>query len=335
MKRKSNLYQNICEFKNIESAFIEVCKNTKNKRRVENLKEYKNIYISRIYKILSQKRYIVGPYTKFIIYEPKKRQIVSQNMQDKIINHLVARFILYPALLPCLLDVNVASRKNMGTSKGISLALHFRNICNIKYQTYYILKCDIKKFFASINHNILKEKLKRRIKDKDALKIVFDIIDSNDKGLYIGSMTNQILAIFYLNDMDHFIKEELKIKYYVRYQDDFLLFHKSKEYLNFCMNKISEFLYSEDLTLNSKTRIFKNNNNFMFLGRNIKGNYCRYRNVKRKLKSKLHQYKIGNIKLNSFISSYICYKGLCKREFKLKNAEQKRTLITLLLFITF
>lgn len=168
---------------------------------------------------MSTKSYVVGPYNKFIVYEPKKREIVSQNMQDKIINHLVARYILYPALLPCLLDVNVASRENMGTSEGIRLQQNFQRKCTIKYKTYYVLKCDISKFFASINHDLLKSKLKRRIKDKDALKIVFDIIDSNEGGLYIGSMTNQILAIFFLNDMDHFIKENLKIKYYVRYQD--------------------------------------------------------------------------------------------------------------------
>ncbi len=193
----------------------------------------------------------------------KKREIVSQNMQDKIINHLVARYILYPAILPCLLDVNVASRKYMGTSEGIRLALSFKNKCDIKYKNYYVLKCDISKFFASIDHNLLKEKLKKRIKDnllkeklkkrikdKDALKISFDIIDSNDKGLYIGSMTNQILAIFFLNDMDHFIKNNLKIKYYVRYQDDFLLFHHSKKYLQFCLKEISEFLKKENLSLN-------------------------------------------------------------------------------------
>lgn len=161
---------------NIQQAFKEVCKNTKNKRRVENFKQYKNVYISRVYKILSTKSYIVGPYNKFIIYEPKERQIVSQNMQDKIINHLVARYILYPALLPCLLDVNVASRKNMGTSEGIRLEQSFKRKCDINYGNYYILKCDISKFFASINHDILKSKLQTRIKDKDALRIVFDII---------------------------------------------------------------------------------------------------------------------------------------------------------------
>ena len=74
-------------------------------------------------------------------------------MQDKVINHLVARHI------PCLLDVNVASRKGLGTSEGIRLAMNFHRICKVKYKTYYILKCDISKFFASIDHDILKKKL--------------------------------------------------------------------------------------------------------------------------------------------------------------------------------
>ena len=140
---------------------------------------------------------------------------------------------LYPAILPCLLNVNVASRKDMGTKKGLQLMNKFIRNCKIQYKKYYILKCDISKFFSSINHDILKEKILKRIKDKDAIKIIFDIIDSYSPGLGIGSMTSQVLAIFYLNDLDHFIKETLKIKYYVRYQDDFLLFHPSKEYLKY------------------------------------------------------------------------------------------------------
>lgn len=219
MKRIGYLYQEIYKIENILSSYKEVCKNTRNKRRVANLKEYKSLYITRVHDILESKNYVVGPYNKFTIFEPKKREIVSQGVQDKIVNHLVARYILYPAILPCLLDVNVASRKNMGNKKGLELSKEFHRKCKVKYCTYYILKCDISKFFSNINHHILKEKLIKRIKDKDALKIVFDIIDSNEKGLYIGSMTSQVLAIFYLNDLDHFIKETLKIKYYVRYQD--------------------------------------------------------------------------------------------------------------------
>ncbi len=310
MKRKGNLYQNICKIKNIESAYKEVCKNTRNKRRVFNMKQYKSIYISRVYHVLINKEYKVGPYNKFTIFEPKERLIVSQGIHDKIINHLVARYILYPVILPCLIDTNVASRINKGTKAGIEYEQEFIRKCNIKYKRYYILKCDISKFFASINHEILKEKITRKIKDKDALKIIFDLIDSNDKGLYIGSMVNQILAIYYLNDFDRFVKETLKIKYYVRYQDDFLLFHPSKNYLRYCFEEIKKFLEKEKLQLNNKSRLYKNTDNFMFLGRNIKGEYIRYRNIKRKLKARRYLYNIGKINLFSFCSSINCYNNL-------------------------
>ena len=313
MKRKGNLYPEIYKFENIVSAFNEVCRNTKNKRKVEYFKEYKCTYISRIYHILKSKTYTPGPYNVFTIYEPKERRIVSQNMQDKVINHLVSRFILYPALLPCLLDVNVASRKGLGTSAGIRLSTKFHRICKTKYQKYYILKCDISKFFASIDHDILKKKVERRIKDKDSLKIIFDIIDNEKTGLNIGAMTSQVLAIFYLNDMDHFIKEILKIKYYVRYQDDFLLFHPSKQYLKYCLDEIQKFLEKEKLMLNRKTRIYKSTNNFVFLGRTRYGSYARHRSVRRKLKKQIYLYKSQKISLHSLISSIICYKNLCKK----------------------
>lgn len=132
-------------------------------------------------------------------------------------------------------------------------------------------------------------------------------------GLSIGAMTSQVLAIFYLNDMDHFIKEVLKIKYYVRYQDDFLLFHPSKEYLKNCLQQLTLFLSRENLKLNNKTRIYKNTNNFIFLGRTNKGKYSKYRDVKRKLKKRFYLYKTGKISLSGLSNSIICYNSLCNK----------------------
>lgn len=123
-------------------------------------------------------------------------------------------------------------------------------------------------------------------------------------------MTSQILAIFYLNDLDHFIKENLKIKYFVRYQDDFLLFHKSKKYLKYCFEQIKIFLSKEDLRLNPKSRLYKSTNNFIFLGRDKKGNYAKYRLIKRKLKKKFYLYNNNKITLNSLTSSIISFKNL-------------------------
>ena len=134
MKRKNNLYSDIYNMEHIINAFNEVCRNTKNKRKVRNYKEFKSIYISRIYQVLKNNTYEVGPFNVFTIYEPKERRIVSQSIIDKVINHLISRYILYPALLPCLIPENVASIKDKGTKEGLRLFYSFQNKCRIKYR---------------------------------------------------------------------------------------------------------------------------------------------------------------------------------------------------------
>lgn len=322
MKRKDNLYNDMCKMENIQKVFREICRNTKNESKVQRFKDSKCMQISQIKEILENRAYVPGPYNRFIIYEPKERKIVSQSMPDKLVNHLVSRYILMPSLLPCLIDTNIASRKNLGTKRGLILLKEFHRKCKINYGEYYILKCDISKFFASIDKSRLKNKLKNRIKDKDALKIVFDIIDSEPEGLGIGNMTSQILAIFYLNDLDHYIKEDLKIKYYVRYQDDFILFHQSKEYLKECLEKIKIFLEKEKLVLNKKTRIYNSRNNFIYLGRGKKGRYAKYRTVNRKIKCKKYFYENSYIPLLNYCSTLASYNFL-RNDFKQKVINSK------------
>lgn len=313
MKRLNNLYNKIYDLENINYVYRKISSKISNKRKLEYLRQYRCVYISRIHTILKNKSFTPSFYNKFTIYEPKKRDIVSLNLQDKIINHLISTYILIPALTPCLIDSNVASRKGYGTRRGLELAYNYHRICKLKYQNYYILKCDISKFFQSIDHDILKKKLKRRINDKDALDIVFKIIDADSTGLSIGTMSSQTFAIFYLNDLDHYIKEVLKIKYYVRYQDDFLLFHESKQYLQYCLEKITEFLEHEHLHLNKKTRIYSNNDNFLFLGRTQDGKYGKYRTVKRRLKKRAYLYSSQKISLANYASSIISYEYLLNK----------------------
>lgn len=126
-------------------------------------------------------------------------------------------------------------------------------------------------------------------------------------------MPSQALAIFYLNDLDHYIKEELKIKYYERYQDDFLLYHPWKEYLRECLDKIRTFLEKEKLQLNRKTRLFSNKENFIFLGRKKNGRYANYRNIKKKIKYRYYQYTNNKITLNSLVSTIKCYEHIKSR----------------------
>ena len=116
--------------------------------------------------------------------------------------------------------------------------------------------------------------------------------------------------------MDYFIKEKLRIYGVIRYQDDFLLFHQSKQYLKYCLNELTKFLKNEKLKLNSKTRIYKCTDNFIFIGRNKFGNYAKYRTVKRRLKKRECLYSKGYITISSLISSRLCYKTLCNNKLK-------------------
>ena len=118
-------------------------------------------------------------------------------------------------------------------------------------------------------------------------------------------MTSQIFAIFYLNDLDHLIKEELKIKYYIRYQDDFILIHEDKEYLKYCLKVINEEVIKLKLSLNSKTRIYKNTENINFIGIRKNKKYSNFDRTRKIYKKKLEEYKKSNIDLTSVLSSKI------------------------------
>ncbi len=172
-----------------------------------------------------------------------------------------------------------------------------------------------------------KESKEENIKPKELLIQNEKIEIINDEVFIEATLTNKNKENIKLDNVDIILlnqnKEVLKIKYYVRYQDDFLLFHPSKDYLKYCLQEIEKFLTKEKLTLNIKTRIYKSTNNFLFLGRDKNGKYARYRNVKRKLKNKYYLYKKDLISLGSFICSLRCYQTLCNRNnlFKLKDKE--------------
>lgn len=292
MKRVNNLYYNICKLDHIRYIYDNVIyKNTKNKRKILNFDNYYMENIITIKRVLSNKSYLPGKYNIFLIHEPKVRIIMSQSIYDKIINHLVSYYILKPVIELLLIDSNVATRQNKGTDYGIKLCKKYINSIKMKYNKFYILKFDISKYFYNINHRVLKKLLISKIKDKDSLHIIFKIIDSTNskyineksnclnkfnidipiyeygKGLPIGNMTSQILAIFYLNELYHFIKEELKIKYYIRYMDDGILIHHDKNYLKYCLSKIKDLVENKyKLKLNNKTKIYSIKEGFEFLG---------------------------------------------------------------------
>lgn len=244
----------------------EVSKNTKNKRKVYNFEKYKMLNIINIKKILEEGSYHIDRYNIFYIYEPKLRIIMSLDIGNRIVDHYIAKYILGFKLEKYLDIRNVASRKNMGMYYGLNLVKKYIEK-HKKYDSFFVLKLDIRKYFYSIDHDVLKKMLSP-ILSEDEFSLVSSVIDSTDslyvnerisaikekllknaktkrqrqeiidipfyckgKGLTIGNVSSQILSIFYLSRLDHFIIHDLKCKYMVRYCDDLIIFHHNKEYL--------------------------------------------------------------------------------------------------------
>lgn len=333
-------------------------KNTRNKDKLFKFECCKNVNLYNIYNSLVNNTFVHGKYNIFLIYEPKARIIMSENMSDRIVNYYVAEKILRPLLEPKLIDTNVATRHGKGSLYGIIKLKKYINHMKLKYNNFYVLKCDIKKYFYSIDHNILINKLNKIIKDKNKLNLIINIINSTNynyinnsidkliykeinyiknnnklkdkdkksrikelesipkytkgKGLPIGNVTSQVLAVFYLNDLDHYIKEKLSIKCYIRYMDDFLLIHQNKEYLKECLNKIKSYLIKENLYLNNKTEIYSIYNSINFLGYRFK------LNSKKKLLQLMtnkHKRNINNMlknKVDKYYYLYSHYRGYYK-----------------------
>lgn len=283
----------------------EVSKRTKNKRKINNFERNKMENIYDIKNIIESGNYKVGKYNIFSINSPKYRIVMSINVKDKIINHYVARNILINKLDKYLDIRNCATRKNMGYDYAIKLLLKYLEE-NKKYGKFYILRIDISKYFYSMDHGVLKSLLKDKL-DVCEYKIISDIIDStNDnyinedilriknklleddkkrskeieeipliekgKSLPIGNMTSQFLSIFYLYKLDHYIINNLKLKYMVKYMDDYVIISRDKEYLKYALKVISSKLEKEyKLKINRrKTMILDSYHDFEFLGYNFK-----------------------------------------------------------------
>ena len=304
-------YDIIVDIYKLLDVYYRIKSNCKHKDKIVKFEMFQSSYITEILGILRSKNYKHGRYNIFIILDPKSRIIMSENMTDKIINHMISHYILFPLIEPMLIDSNVATRTNKGTKAGIYYMKKYINHMKQKYDKFFVLKCDVSKFFYSIDHEILLEKLQKIIVDEDIFKLIEEIINSTNypylgetikglierrkkyiskldisdyekkikydeldriplydfnKGLPIGNMSSQIFAIFYLNDLDHYIKEQLKIKCYIRYMDDLILIHEDKDYLKYCLKEIEKKMSEVRLSLNSKTQIIEIHNGISFLG---------------------------------------------------------------------
>ena len=280
----------------------EVSKNTKNKIKVFNFERNKTMNIFDIVNTIEKGNYHINKYNIFTINIPKYRVVMSLGIKDKIINHYVARHILLKKLDKYLDIRNCATRKDMGYDYAIGLVKKYLEKMKKKCDDIYVLKLDLSKYFYSINHDILKSMLIDKL-DKEEYDIVSNIIDSTNEdyinsiinnmkkrllikdsdrtkeiekipiykkgyGLPIGNMTSQFLSIFYLYKLDHYIVNDLHLKYTIRYMDDYIIFSNDKEYLKKCYKIIVDKLKNEyDLDINRKKSMIINvKDGFEYLG---------------------------------------------------------------------
>lgn len=259
--------------------------------------------IQKLYEELKTGKYVHGKYSTFKVYEPKERIIEKASYRDRIVHRWVVDNILLPYYYNSFIKTTYACLKNRGMHKSVVDVQRGMRKMKGKYGEYWVLKMDVRKYFNSIDKKILYNILKRRIKDKKALWLIRQILlaQPRQKGLEIGNYTSQTFANIYLNEVDQYAKNELKLKYYYRYMDDTVILVRTKEEAREVLKKIKRFLFENlELELNDKTNIFKGKQGINFCGYKINEYRLKVRNkgkkkFKKKVKKLLNAIYIGKI----------------------------------------
>ncbi len=242
-------YDNIISLENLLLAWKEFLNGKRSRKDVQGFERNLMSNIISLRNDLASKIYKHSEYIAFNISDPKPRNIHKATVRDRLLHHAIYR-ILYSYFDLKFIHDSYSCRVNKGTHKAMNRFRDFsRKVSKNSTRTCWALKCDIKKFFANIDHKILKDILAKHIKDRDILWLLGTVIDSftarqdlAEVGLPLGNLTSQLLVNVYMNEFDQFMKRELKVKYYIRYADDFVILSEDKKYLESVLIKISQFL---------------------------------------------------------------------------------------------
>ena len=252
-------------------AYLAARKSKRNKKETAAYEADALACTYKLERLLKTHRYKPSPFKNFTIHEPKERLIQAPAFVDKVVLHAMTDFEIYDAITKDFIRNNHASQENKGSLDGLSRLRQAMNEYYRKNKTSegWVLKCDIRHFFASIDHDLLKEVLKKTFIKRNVDPQIYELmclyIDSSE-GLPLGYQTSQLMALLFLNEFDHWVKEEKKIKYYGRYMDDFYLISSSKEELQKILKEMKIYFKRIGLELNNKTAIFPLKNGIDFLG---------------------------------------------------------------------
>jgi RNA-directed DNA polymerase len=241
MKRLNNLYEKVYDIKNLELADENARKGKSNQYGVKVFDQDKEANLFKLHNMLRDNTYITSSYTTFTIFEPKEREIFRLPYFPDRIAHHAAMNVLKPIFMAAFTADTYSCIEGRGIH-GAANAL--KNALKDIEGTKFCLKLDVKKFYPSVDHGILKQLLRRKIKDNNLLNFLDGIIDSAP-GLPIGNYLSQYFANFYLSYFDHWIKEDRSVKYYFRYADDIVILSDNKTYLHELLSEIRECLWQE------------------------------------------------------------------------------------------
>jgi len=267
-----NVFEKIISLDNLFSAWKEFKKGKTGKLDIQEFEFNLEENIFQLHDDLKNNRYKHGPYVAFYVRDPKLRHIHKASVRDRLFHHAVFR-VLYSIFDKNFIYDSYSCRLGGGTHLAVNRLEKFvRKLSGNNHRTIYALKCDIRKFFDSVDKEILLGIIKRKIKDNNSIKLISIILNSfskeDGKGLPLGNVTSQLFANIYLNELDQHVKHQLKVKYYLRYCDDFVILSQDVQYLSELVYRVGEFL-KENLNLNlhpNKVILRKHKQGIDFLG---------------------------------------------------------------------
>lgn len=281
-----------------------------------NLKQEE--YVMWLYKQLKNGTYKHGGYTEFYVTEPKRRKIEKSRYIDRIVHTWLVDNFLIKGFVSQFIDTSYACLKNKGMHRAAFYVQDAMRKAKEKWGDYYIIKTDVAKYFNNIDKKILMGIIKRKVKDPKLLWLIHEILyaQKREKGIEIGNYTSQVFANIYLNEVDQYIKHDLKIKYYARYLDDSIILVPTKKEAKEVLKKVEIFLKEKlELQLNDKTNIFKGKQGVNFCGYKINEYRMKLRdkgkrNLKKKekqLRAKVKMGKMSSHEAKRYLAGHIGY----------------------------
>ncbi len=341
MKTYRNLFDKIVSLKNLEFAFKNARKGKTKKDYVIEFESKLRENLLQLHTELKEQTYQPKPLKTFILRDPKTRKISKSTFRDRVVHHAIYR-VIESIFDKTFIDGCCANRISRGNLYALNLFDKYkRKVTKNNTRIAFCLKADIKHYFFEVNHKILLNILRKKIKDEKTINLINKILKNywdEKKGMPLGNVTSQFFANVYLSELDYFVKYKLKAKYYVRYVDDFVILHNSKEQLEKWKVEISKFL-EQNLKIElhpEKSRIIPLSKGVDFVGfRNFYYfRLLRKRNIK-KMQIKIKLFRDELLSYEKLLESFQGWNAYAKwansyklREKVLREVERVNTIYT-------